>query len=187
MARHLGDVDKKADTKVPRLARDSAQDAAARNGLPAGYWKACELARETRYVDARAAYLRLRAGFREARTPGFGPVQNDLAVLDAMQGKFEEACEQWRGVVEADQACLPARLNFGLVRAEMSYAEYGNSKLEIRNPKLEELAGGRKFEARESRRKFEARSSKSEWGGWRGDPGGARAAAGARGCAQLAV
>ena len=42
-------------------------------------------------------------------------VQNDLAVLDAMQGKFEEACEQWRGVVEADQACLPARLNFGLV------------------------------------------------------------------------
>ena len=54
-----------------------------------------------------------------------------------MQGKFEEACEQWRGVVEADEACLPARLNFGLIRAEMSCRRA---------------------------RKFEARNSKSEWG-----------------------
>ena len=37
-------------------------------------------------------------------------------------------------------------------------------KFEDRNPK-------RKFEVRNTRRKFEARSSKSEWGGWRGDPG----------------
>ena len=75
---------------------------AARNGLPAGYWKACELAREGRYEDARAAYLRLARGFARKTDPRLrGLVQNDLAVLDAMEGKFEEACEQWRGVVEA--------------------------------------------------------------------------------------
>ena len=125
--------------------------AAARSRLPAGYWKACELAREGRYDDARAGYLRLARGFSKGTDSRLRAlVQNDLAVLDAMQGKFEEACEQWRGVVEADQACLPARLNFGLVRAEMSYAEYGNSKFEIRNPKGDD--GNSKF---------------------RGDPGGA--------------
>ena len=75
-------------------------------------------------------------GFCEGHEPPpSGAVQNDLAVLDAMQGKFEEACEQWRGVVEADEACLPARLNFGLIRAEMSWSPaHGNSKHEIRNP-----------------------------------------------------
>ncbi len=63
-----------------------------------------------------------------------------------MGGKFDEACEQWRGVVEADEACLPARLNFGLVRAEMSWSTaHGNSRLEVRN------SNGGEPEAREPR------------------------------------
>ena len=113
---------------------------AARNGLPAGYWKACELARDGRYEDARAGYLRLARGFSKGTDSRLRAlVQNDLAVLDAMDGKFEEACEQWRGVVEADQACLPARLNFGLVRAEMSWSPAnGNLDVENRNPDAED-------------------------------------------------
>ena len=93
--------------------------------------------REGRYEDARAAYLRLARGFARGTNPRLRAlVQNDLAVLDAMQGKLDEACEQWRGVVEADEACLPARLNFGLIRAEMSWSPAnGNSKL--RNSKFE--------------------------------------------------
>ena len=134
-------------TKSPRAAvhQGNGGAAAARNGLPAGYRKACEL-REGRYADARAAYLRLARGFAGGTNPQLRAlVQNDLAVLDAMEGNLEEACEQWRGVVEADEACLPARLNFGLVRAEMSWSAAngnstlehsdGNSKLGIRNPK----------------------------------------------------
>ena len=39
-----------------------------------------------------------------------------------MEGKFERACEQWRGVDEADEACLPARRNLSLVRAELTFA-----------------------------------------------------------------
>ena len=124
---------------------------ADRNGLPAGYWKACELAREGRYGEARAGYLRLARGFRKGTSSRLRAlVLNDFAVLDAMEGKFEEACEQWRGVVEADEACLPARLNFGLVRAEMSWsAANGNSKPEIRNPNGED--GRAVPEAREPR------------------------------------
>jgi hypothetical protein len=132
----------------------------ARNGLPAGYWKACELAREGRYEDARVAYLRLARVFSRSTNPRLRAfVQNDLAVLDAMEGKLEEACEQWRGVVEADEACLPARLNFGLIRAEMSWSpahgnskfdnQAGNSKHEIRNPNGDDF--GAVPEAREPR------------------------------------
>jgi hypothetical protein len=123
----------------------------ARNGLPAGYWKACELAREGRHDDARAAYLRLAREFARGTPPRLRAlVQNDLAVLDAMPGKFEEACEQWRGVVEADGGCLPARLNFGLIRAEMSWSPaHGSSKPEIRNPNGED--GAAVPEAREPR------------------------------------
>ena len=136
-----GQGETKARTHPIELPRANGEAGGARNGLPGGYRKACELAREGRHDDARAACLRLARGFARRTNPRLRAlVQNDLAVLDAMQGKFEEACEQWRGVVEADEACLPARLNFGLVRAEMMVAEYGNSKLEIRNPNGEDGA-----------------------------------------------
>ncbi len=115
--------------------RNGDGGAGARDGLPARYWKACEFVREGKYEDARAAYLRLARGFARGTNPRLRAlVQNDLAVLDAMQGKLEEACEQWRGVVEADETCLPARLNFGLIRAEMSWSPaHGNSNPENQN------------------------------------------------------
>ncbi len=47
-------------------------------------------------------------------------VQNDLAVLAAMEGRFDEACQGWRAAIESGRDCLPARLNLGLVEAELS-------------------------------------------------------------------
>jgi glycosyltransferase involved in cell wall biosynthesis len=127
----------------------------ARDGLPDSYWKACDLAREGRYDQARDAYLRLTRGFGSGTSSRLRAlVQNDLAVLDAMEGNLDQACDGWQAVVDADQGCLPARLNFSLVRAEMTWSraaaadataspdlggsslkgEEGNSKHEIRNP-----------------------------------------------------
>ena len=47
-------------------------------------------------------------------------IQNDLAVLAALEGKFDEACQGWRAAIESKGECLPARLNLGLVEAELS-------------------------------------------------------------------
>jgi hypothetical protein len=46
-------------------------------------------------------------------------IQNDLAVIAAMQGQLSEASEKWRAVLEVGALCLPARLNLGLVQAEL--------------------------------------------------------------------
>ena len=133
--------------------RKGADRADARNRLPAGYWKACEL----RARGGMRTLGRRICGWHvvcESTNPRLRAlVQNDLAVLDAIQGKLQDACEQWRGVVDADEACLPARLNFGLIRAEMSWSaanenskvenQNGNLKLEIRNPKSEGPRRGR--------------------------------------------
>ena len=145
VVRHLGRVRRRREHR--ESAKGNGEAGGARNGLPAGYWKACELARDGRYEDARAAYLRLARALREAQTPAFGRSFRMISrFLTRCQGKFDDACDQWRGVIEADKACLPARLNFGLVRAEMSF---GRAGIQCRKPK----------------RKFEARNSKSEWGG----------------------
>ncbi len=114
----------------------------ARDGLPDSYWKACDLAREGKSRDARAAYLRLARGFSKNTNSRLRAlVQNDLAVLDAMEGKLDEARAGWRTVVEGDLGCLPARLNLALVEAEMSWARTESSKSETRNSKEED--GGR--------------------------------------------
>ncbi len=137
----------------------------ARDGLPDSYWRACDLARQGRYGEARGAYLRLARGFGRSTSSRLRAlVQNDLAVLDALEGKLDEACDGWQAAVDGDHGCLPARLNFSLVRAEMTWSraatvetgggragdanatespdsgdsslsgEEGNSKHEIRNP-----------------------------------------------------
>ena len=58
--------------------------------------------REGRYGDARSAYLRLARGFGRSTNPRLRAlVQNDLAVLDAMEGKLYAAVpsgEQWSKV-----------------------------------------------------------------------------------------
>jgi len=49
-------------------------------------------------------------------------IQNDLAVLDVLEGKFDEAREGWRRAIEADGDLLLARLNRDLMEAEISPA-----------------------------------------------------------------
>ena len=39
-----------------------------------------------------------------------------------MEGKYDEACEGWRAAIDDNRDCLPARLNLGLVEAELSWA-----------------------------------------------------------------
>ena len=48
-------------------------------------------------------------------------IQNDLAVIDAMEGKLEEASKVWQAILTGDRSCLPARLNFRLVEAELAW------------------------------------------------------------------
>jgi len=68
-------------------------------------------------------YARLERRTGKANSRLCTLIRNDLAVLDAVGGKFDEACEVWRAAIEGDGACLPARLNLGLVQAELAWAK----------------------------------------------------------------
>jgi cytochrome c-type biogenesis protein CcmH/NrfG len=83
-------------------------------------WKACELVPDGQYKKARQAYARLvrSAAKPDARVRTL--IQSDLAVISAMEGQFDEACAKWRAVLDGGDDCLTARLNLGLVEAEMS-------------------------------------------------------------------
>jgi glycosyltransferase involved in cell wall biosynthesis len=102
----------------PRSRRRN--DVNGAGGLPANYWKACELVRDGHYQKARAAYARLEQSAAKADARVRTLIQNDLAVIAAMEGQLGEACETWRGVLDRDTECLTARLNLGLVEAELS-------------------------------------------------------------------
>ena len=82
--------------------------------------------RDGKYTEARAVYARLerRTGKPNSRLRSL--IRNDLAVLDAVEGKFDEAREGWRAAIEGDGACLPARLNLGLVQAELAWTKAGD-------------------------------------------------------------
>ena len=47
-------------------------------------------------------------------------IGNDLAVIAAMEGKLADACQSWRSVLVAGNDCPTARLNLGLVQAELT-------------------------------------------------------------------
>jgi hypothetical protein len=101
----------------------AAGDSGSGARLPASYWKACELARDGKYTEARAVYERLERGTGKANSRLRTLIRNDLAVLDAVEGKFDEARDGWRAAIEGDGACLPARLNLGLVQAELAWTK----------------------------------------------------------------
>ena len=92
------------------------------DGLPANYWKASELARDGQYDQARAAYAVLERAATKGDSRLRILIRNDFAVLAAMHGKYDEACQSWRAAIESTNECLPARLNLGLVEAELSWA-----------------------------------------------------------------
>ena len=59
-------------------------------------------------------------------------IRNDLAVLAAIEGKFDEARTGWQEAVEVDPDCLLARLNRDLVEAEVSLATVQNDFGELK-------------------------------------------------------
>jgi tetratricopeptide (TPR) repeat protein len=90
------------------------------DGLPRDYWQACELAQQGNYGEARRLYSSLVHHLDGSRLSAL--VQNDLAVLAAMEGRVDEACEGWRQALNFDQGCLMARLNRDLLHAEFDVA-----------------------------------------------------------------
>jgi hypothetical protein len=82
--------------KKKRAQPDPAAVVVGEPQLPQPYWNACELASVNRLAEARAAYLRINSR-SNARLRAL--IENDLAVLDAIEGKLEQAREQWRALV----------------------------------------------------------------------------------------
>ena len=101
--------------------------------LPPRYLAACRLAQEGKYDDARRIYAKLKRSATSSNTRLRALIRNDLAVLAAIEGKVDEAREQWREAIEADPECLLARLNRDLVEAEIRLAtvqdDFGELKL----------------------------------------------------------
>jgi len=95
---------------------------AAVPGSPPRYIEACRLAGEGKYEEARRVYAKLSRGAARKDPRLWGLIQNDLAVLDALEGKFDEAREGWRRAIGADGGLLLARLNRDLMEAEISLA-----------------------------------------------------------------
>ena len=101
----------------------------------ARYAEACGLASQGRHDEARRLYANLDGSLScvdgGARLRAL--VQNDLAVLAAMDGRFDEARAGWQTALEIDRDCLMARLNRDLVEAEIHLGEategFGELKL----------------------------------------------------------
>ena len=106
---------------APNKQKPAQSAVADKHGLPAAYWKACELVRDNRLAEARAADLRLARNLTSRSDPQLRAlIENELAVLDAVEGQLELARDRWRATVESHPDCLSARLNLGLVHAELT-------------------------------------------------------------------
>jgi glycosyltransferase involved in cell wall biosynthesis len=112
---------KEKETKPP--AGTSSRAVATRELLPAAYWRACDLAAKGRFDEARSAYTRLARGLTRRSNPRLRVlIQNDQAALDAAQGNLSNARDQWLAIVQGDAECAIARLNLGLLAAELTWA-----------------------------------------------------------------
>ncbi len=106
-----------------KLKRASAGKSAAT--LPAEppaelYRRACSLAAEGHYDEARQVYRRLKdAAGADVDNRLRALIRNDLAVLAALESRFDEAKSGWQAAMEADPACLLAKLNRDLMVGEL--------------------------------------------------------------------
>jgi hypothetical protein len=102
---------------------------------PSKYAEACGLASRGQHDEARRAYADLVAAIAigDTDTRLRALVQNDLAVMAAMEGRFDDARTGWRTALEIDKDCLLARLNRDLVEAEINRgratADFGELQL----------------------------------------------------------
>jgi glycosyltransferase involved in cell wall biosynthesis len=86
--------------------------------LPPAYRRACWLAAEGQYDEARRLYAELPATGAESRVRAL--IGNDLAVLDALAGDFDAAGRGLEAALALDEGCTPARLNLALLNAELA-------------------------------------------------------------------
>jgi glycosyltransferase involved in cell wall biosynthesis len=86
--------------------------------LPPAYRRACWLAAEGRYDEARRLYAELQATGAESRVRTL--IGNDLAVLDALASDFDAARQGLEAALALDESCTPARLNLALLSAELA-------------------------------------------------------------------
>ena len=89
------------------------------SGLPADYWQACQLVEQGQYDEARRLYGELEGAAIETDARLRALIRNDLGVLDALEGRFEEARRGWQQAMEVDPGCRLAGLNDVLIAAEM--------------------------------------------------------------------
>ena len=108
--------------KPPRRVLDRRRAGASHDGLPARYRQACEHAQKGSYDAARRLYAKLEKATSQPDAHLRALIRNDLAVLAALEGRYEEAHQGWQAAVELDHDCLLARLNRDLVQAELELA-----------------------------------------------------------------
>ncbi len=108
-----------------RLVGFEPDEAAA--GLPDGYWQACRLAGQGQYDEARRLYDEVAGSAAATDTRLRALIRNDLAVVAALEGRFDEARQGWRSAIEFDPGCRLAGLNDALVAAEMDRLARGQS------------------------------------------------------------
>ncbi len=89
------------------------------SALPADYWRACRLVEQGLHDVARRLYGEMEEIVGEADARLQGLIRNDLGVLDALEGRFDEARESWRQAMGVDTGCRVAGLNDVLISAEM--------------------------------------------------------------------
>ena len=101
-------------TKHRRKAKVRAALAAVGvSELPETYRHACRLATEGQHDEARRFDSELHTTASDARPRAL--ICNDLATLDAVNGKFDAARQGLEEMLAIDESCRPARLNLELL------------------------------------------------------------------------
>jgi hypothetical protein len=111
------------DPSFRELVEQARED--VRSGRVSLYAEACSLACQGQHDDAWLVYIDLKRAIASAEKFSRlrALIQNDLAVLAAMGGRFDEARAGWQTALEIDRDCLMARLNRDLVEAEIHLGE----------------------------------------------------------------
>jgi glycosyltransferase involved in cell wall biosynthesis len=108
-----------------RTKKQNAGSVRALKALPRRYLEACRFAEQGQHELARQIYSKLARGATNSKARLLALIQNDLAVLNALEGKLEEALQGCEKAVELDVGLLQARLNRDLLEAEISLLEPG--------------------------------------------------------------
>src|SRR5579864_3302558 len=91
--------------------------------FPQEYLTACGLAEGGQIEQARAIYESVESADSTGRLKAL--VTNDLGVLLGLEGRLEEACNQFQSALAIDAGCEPARLNLAVVECSLEVTKRG--------------------------------------------------------------